>query len=292
LISRLNFEIDQFATNNTFILDVAGLASKIGLANWHNPTQWNIGKLPFSQQFTPIYSDYVCRILATRLGKSRRCLILDLDNTLWGGIIGDDGLEGILIGHGDPTAEAHLEIQKIALQLRERGIVLAVSSKNEDATARKPFLDHPDMLIREKHIAVFQANWADKASNIKAIAETLSLGLESMVFLDDNPAERMQVRNELPEVAVPELPLDPALFSRTMIAAGYFEAIGFSEEDRNRASYYQDNAKRAQILSQSSDMENYLRSLQMKKILRSLQLLTKLFFQQSSGLKTSLVFNQ
>jgi FkbH-like protein len=120
------------------------------------------------------------------------------------------------------------------------------------------------MLLREDHIAVFQANWSDKASNIKAIAQTLSLGLESMVFLDDNPAERMQVRKELPEIAVPELPKDPALYARTLIAAGYFEAITFSEEDRKRASFYQDNAKRAQILNQSSDMDSYLKSLEMK----------------------------
>jgi FkbH-like protein len=121
--------------------------------------------------------------------------------------------------------------------------VLAVASKNEDETARQPFKEHPDMLLREEHFAVFQANWSDKASNIKAIAEMLSLGLESMVFLDDNPAERMQVRRELPELAVPELPKDPALYARTLIAAGYFEAITFSEEDRKRASFYQDNAK-------------------------------------------------
>ena len=155
-------------------------------------------------------------------------------------------------------------MQRTALEFRERGIVLAVSSKNEDTTARKPFKEHPDMLLREEHIAVFQANWSDKASNIRTIAETLSLGLESMVFLDDNPAERMQVRRELPEVAVPELPKDPALYSRTLIAAGYFESIAFLEEDSKRSSFYHENAKRAQILNQSSDMDAYLKSLDME----------------------------
>ena len=256
LCARLNFELDTLVADDTFIVDIAGLAANVGLANWHDPTLWNMAKLPFAQRYVPIYADYVCRILAARLGKSRRCLILDLDNTLWGGVIGDDGLEGILIGNGDATAEAHLHVQRTALELRDRGVVLAVSSKNEDATARLPFKQHPDMLLRENHIAVFQANWSDKASNIKAIAQTLSLGLESMVFLDDNPAERMQVRKELPEIAVPELPKDPALYVRTLIAAGYFEAITFSEEDRKRASFYQDNAKRAQILNSSSDMDS------------------------------------
>ena len=266
LVAHLNSELDCLISDDTFILDVAGLASNVGLTNWHDPTLWNIGKLPFAQRFTPIYADYVCRILAAKLGKSRRCLIMDLDNTLWGGVIGDDGLNGILIGNGDPTAEAHLHVQRTALELHDRGVVLAVSSKNEDATARIPFLEHPDMLLREHHIAVFQANWSDKASNIRAIAEMLSLGLESMVFLDDNPAERMQVRKELPDVAVPELPQDPALFARTLVAAGYFEAIAFSEEDQKRSSFYQDNIKRVQILNQSSDMVTYLKSLEMEMI--------------------------
>ena len=266
LIARLNSELDCLISDDIVILDVAGLASNIGLTNWHDPTLWNIGKLPFSHRYVPIYADHLCRILAAKLGKSRRCLILDLDNTLWGGVIGDDGLNGILIGNGDPTAEAHLHVQRVALDLHDRGIVLAVSSKNEDATARIPFLEHPDMLLREHHIAVFQANWSDKASNIRAISEILSLGLESMVFLDDNPAERMQVRKELPEVAVPELPEDPSLFVRTLIAAGYFEAIAFSEEDQKRAYFYQDNIKRVQILNQSSDMVTYLKSLKMEMI--------------------------
>jgi FkbH-like protein len=264
LLQRLNSELDHLVADDLFIFDVAGLASTVGLANWHDPTLYNIGKLPFAQAYTPIYADYVCRILAARLGKSRRCLILDLDNTLWGGVIGDDGLEGILIRNGNPTGEAHLQLQQSILALRARGVVLAVSSKNEDAMARLPFKEHPDMVLKEDHIAVFQANWSDKASNIRAIAQTLSLGLESMVFLDDNPVERLQVRRELPEVAVPELPDDPALYARVLAAAGYFEAITFSDEDRKRAAFYQGNAKRVEILSQSSDMDAYLKALDME----------------------------
>ena len=267
LLNRLNSELDTLASDNTFIVDIAGLAANVGLANWHDPTLWNIAKLPFAQKYLPIYADYICRILAARLGKSRRCLILDLDNTLWGGVIGDDGVDGIRIGNGDATGEAHLHVQKIALELRGRGVVLAVSSKNEDATARQPFQEHPDMLLKENHIAVFLANWSDKASNIRAIAATLSLGLDSMVFLDDNPAERLLVRRELPEVAVPELPTDPALYARTLIAAGYFEAITFSDEDRQRATFYQDNARRIQILNGASDMNAYLNSLDMEMTL-------------------------
>ena len=149
-------------------------------------------------------------------GRSRRCLVLDLDNTLWGGIVGDDGLEGIKLAQGDATGEAHLSVQQLALALRERGVVLAVSSKNTDSVARRPFKEHPDMLLKEEHIAVFQANWNDKATNIRAIAKELSLGLESLVFLDDNPVERGLIRRELPEVAVPELDDDPASYARTL----------------------------------------------------------------------------
>jgi len=264
LITRLNIELERLASDDVCILDVAGLASNVGLSKWHDPAWWNVAKLPFSQIYSPIYADYICRILAAKAGRSRRCLVLDLDNTLWGGVIGDDGLEGILIGNGHPTAEAHLNVQRTTLDLRDRGVVLAVSSKNDDATARQPFQEHPDMLLKENHIAAFQANWSDKASNIKAISETLALGLQSMVFLDDNPAERMRVRMALPDVAVPELPDDPALYARTLIAAGYFEAVSFSEEDRRRASFFQDNAKRAYILNNSSDMSEYLRSLSME----------------------------
>ena len=264
IISRINQEIAKLSSDKIYILDIAGLAANIGLANWHDPTLWDIAKLHFAPKLIPIYAEYVCRILAAKIGKSRRCLILDLDNTLWGGVIGDDGIDGIIIGNGNPTGEAFLNIQRIALEFRDRGIILAVSSKNEDSVARRVFQEHPDMLIKEEHIAVFQANWADKASNIKAIANKLSLGLESMVFFDDNPAERLQVRNELPDVAVLELPQDPALFRRTLIAAGYFESILFSEEDRKRANFYQNNTRRSLMLGQYSDINSYLKSLEMK----------------------------
>jgi len=264
ITNNINAGLNSISSEHISLLDIDTLSSSIGLMRWHDPTLWNIAKLPFSQKYTPVYASHICRMLASQIGKSRRCLVLDLDNTLWGGVIGDDGIEGILLGNGDPTGEAYTHIQTMALELRERGVVLAISSKNEDKNARQPFIEHPDMVLREKHIAVFQANWSDKASNIKAIADTLSLGLESIVFLDDNPAERMQVRMELPAVAVPELPEDPALYVRTLIAGGYFEATSFSVEDSQRASFYQGNARRLELLNQSSDMNSYLASLEMK----------------------------
>jgi FkbH-like protein len=255
--------VESVRQTNDVLFDVAALAETVGLARWHSPTQWNMAKFAFASTFVPLYADHVGRILGALRGKSRKCLILDLDNTLWGGIVGDDGLEGIVLGQGDPTGEAHLELQQAALALRERGIVLAVSSKNDDNVARAPFSHHPEMLLNEHHFAVFQANWNDKATNIAAIAKELNLGVDAMVFLDDNPAERKLVRDMLPEVAVPELPDDPALYSRTLLAAGYFEAVAYSEEDRKRADFYQEKARRATLQGMAGDIESYLESLDM-----------------------------
>jgi FkbH-like protein len=264
-IDSFNRELAEGKTgSDDILLDVAGLAETVGLSRWHSPGEWNLAKLPFSSTYLPLYADHVARLIGAMRGKARKCLILDLDNTCWGGVIGDDGLDGIKIAEGDAEGEAFRDVQRTALALRARGVVLAVSSKNNDEVARAAFREHPEMLLRENHIAVFQANWNDKATNIKAIADELNLGLDAMVFLDDNPVERGLVREFLPQVAVPELPDDPALYARTLMAAGYFEAIAFSEEDRKRAGFYEDNAKRAALQSAVGSLDDYLASLDME----------------------------
>ena len=264
-IDRVNSRLaESISGTGDLLLDVAGIAETVGLENWYSPAEWNLAKLSFSMSCLPLYAEHVARLIAALRGKSRRVLVLDLDNTVWGGVIGDDGLEGILCAQGDATGEAHLSVQRLALDLRERGIALAVSSKNDDQIARVPFREHPEMLLKEEHIAVFQANWNDKATNIQAIADALSLGTDAMVFLDDNPVERKFVREILPEVAVPELPADPALYARTLAAAGYFEAVAFSDEDVKRADYYQGNAKRVELEKQAGDIDAYLKTLQME----------------------------
>jgi len=264
LIDGINRELAAYVPGTgDVLLDVAGLAETVGLADWHNTQLWNMAKFSFSDELIPLYADHVARTIAAIRGKSRKVLILDLDNTVWGGVIGDDGLEGIQIAQGDARGEAHLAVQRLALDLRQRGIVLAVCSKNTDEVAREPFEKHPEMLLRLDHIAVFQANWNDKATNIQAIAEELSLGLDAMVFLDDNPVERGLVRQLLPQVAVPELPEEPAYYTRTLAAAGYFEAVAFANEDLKRAGFYQDNAKRAKLQKQVGGVEAYLASLDM-----------------------------
>ena len=246
------------------LFDVDGLARTVGYENWFTAKQWHMAKLPFSQAYTPIYADHFMRLIGAVRGASRKCLVLDLDNTLWGGVIGDDGLAGITLGQGDPTGEAYLAIQQVAKLLRERGILLAVCSKNDDSIARSVFREHPDMLLREEEISVFQANWKDKASNLEAIASTLNISTNTLVFLDDNPAEREQVRQTLPEVAVPELPDDPSAFPWLLLAAGYFESASFTDGDRLRANQYLANAERAELAQSSRDINEYLLSLQME----------------------------
>lgn len=264
LVEAFNAKLAALARDCGIVLvDLARLAAALGTESWHDPGHWHAAKLAFAPAYLPVVADCVARVLASLRGRAKKVLVLDLDNTLWGGIIGDDGVDGMVLGQGSATGEAFVAIQQMSLALRERGVVLAVCSKNEDAAARLPFREHAEMILRENHIAVFQANWTDKASNLRAIAETLNVGVDSLVFLDDNPVEREQVRRELPLVGVPEVGDDPALYPRILAAAGYFEAVALSDEDRARADLYQTNAARAELMASTSDMASYLESLDM-----------------------------
>lgn len=255
--------VDLVGELGGYTLDVAALAETVGTQNWFSPSQWNLFKLPFAGEFGPIYADAVGRIAGAIRGKSRKCLVLDLDNTLWGGVVGDDGVENLKIGQGSPEGEAHLAVQQLALDLRGRGVILAVCSKNNEETARRPFRELPDMQVKESDIAVFQANWIDKASNLEAIAKALNIGIDALVLLDDNPAERAQARAALPMVAVPELPADPSLFAPYLAAAGLFEAVSFSAEDLTRAASYAAEARRAEVFASKRNLGDYLSDLGM-----------------------------
>jgi len=246
-----------------YILDVATLSETVGAVRFHDPVTWNLYKLPMASNVVPLFADWLGRLLGAIRGTSRKCLVLDLDNTLWGGVIGDDGLEGLRLGQGSGEGEAFLEVQRLALDLKRRGIILAICSKNEEATARSAFRDHPEMLLHERDISVFQANWLDKASNIEAIARALDIGVDALVLLDDNGAERAQIRAALPSVAVPEIGNEPAHYPAILTAAGYFEAVSFSNEDRIRAESYAANAFRAEVKAKARDLGDYLDSLEM-----------------------------
>ncbi len=264
LVARLNAALaDAAAAEGVLLLDLARAAARDGLAAWHDPGRWLQAKMEVSPQAGPMYGELVARLLAAARGRSRKCLVLDLDNTLWGGVIGDDGLAGIVIGQGSGVGEAHLGLQAWAKRLSERGIVLAVCSKNDPAIAEAAF-DHPEMLLKRGDFAAFVANWTDKATNLRAIARALNLGLDALVFVDDNPVERAQVRAELPQVAVPELPPDPALYVATVAAAGYFEAVAFTADDRARAGQYAANLERASLAATApGDMDAFLDALGM-----------------------------
>jgi len=237
-----------------------------GLRAWHDAALWHRAKQEVHPAMTHLYGEHVARLLAAMRGRSFKALVLDLDNTLWGGVIGDDGLEGIVLGQGNAVGESYVAFQQYAKALAQRGIVLAVCSKNDLANALAPFTGHPEMVLRRDDIAVFTANWQDKPANLRAIAEQLNLGLDALVFADDNPFERELVRRELPMVAVPEMPEDPADFIWTIAAAGYFETTDVTEEDRARGAQYQANAAREAAKTTATDMPAYLRSLEMKLI--------------------------
>jgi len=254
----------SIADSGDILIDVDWLAQSVGLHQWYDERTWYLGRMPFAQQALPLYADYVMRVVAAMRGKSRKCLILDLDNTLWGGVIGDDGIDGIALSQGDARGEAYRAIQLAAAELRRRGVVLAVCSKNDDDKARLPFRSHSGMVLKEEDIAVFVANWDDKATNIERIADRLELGLDAMVLLDDNPVERAQVRQAIPLVAVPELGDDPSDFVRQLMWGGYFESVSFTKEDLQRAAQYKVNADRLELKERSRDLGEFLRSLQME----------------------------
>ena len=191
-------------------------------------------------------------------------MVLDLDNTLWGGVIGDDGLAGIVLGQGSPAGEAHLALQAYAKGLAKRGIILAVCSKNDEANALEPFLKHPEMILRREDITCFVANWDDKATNLRRIAAQLDIGIDSLLFVDDNPFERALVRRELPDVMVPELGEDPSNYVDTIAASGWLEAVSVTSDDLARTGQYQANAQREKVKNTITDMDAYLNSLSMK----------------------------
>jgi FkbH-like protein len=267
VVARLNDRLAEAAAEDgAHLVDVNRASARDGIDAWFDAGRWLQGKLEIAPQAAPFYGDLTARILAALRGLSKKCLALDLDNTLWGGVIGDDGLDGIVLGEGSAAGEAHLALQRYAKQLNERGVILAVCSKNDAGIAEAAFRDHPEMVLRRADIAAFQANWDDKAQNLKAIAARLNIGVDALVFVDDNPIERARVRQALPMVAVPEMPEDPAHYVRCLAEAGYFEAVAFTADDRNRAEQYAANAEREALLGAAESMDEFLRGLKMTAV--------------------------
>jgi len=268
-VTRLNAAIRTMAEQEGVdILAIDDRAARDGIGKWHDTALWHRSKQEVSPIASPMYGDLVGRWLAAKQGRSFKCLVLDLDNTVWGGVIGDDGLEGIALGQGSPLGEAYTAFQEYVRELSRRGVILAVCSKNDEANALEPFEKHPDMVLKRGDIASFVANWQNKADNIRAIAQELNIGLDSLCFIDDNPFERNLVRQELPMVAVPEVSDDPTGYPVALADAGYFEGLAVTDEDRERTSQYQGNKARDALKAAVTDLPSYLRGLEMQLIWR------------------------
>jgi FkbH-like protein len=267
ILSRVNERLEEKLLANVVLFDINYLASSYGLIRWHDEKLKAHSKHPFSLGAHSFVAQAMRGLLLASLGMPRKCIVLDLDNTLWGGVIGDDGLKGILIGpNGGAVGESFYNFQSWLLALNRRGVILAVCSKNNEEIAKRPFLELDSMLLKLDDIAAFSANWQNKADNIRDIAKVLNLGLDSFVFVDDNPAERDLIRTELPEVLVPDMAIDPSQYIEKLSQGRYFESIGISNEDLIRSHAYQINKRLESRCLDSSDLPSYLRGLEMRSI--------------------------
>ena len=264
-VRKLNFELMNLAQKypNLFICDIAGLQNKFGRDVMFAPNVYVSTEMVLSVEILPYVASRVMDIVCAIKGQLKKCLILDLDNTVWGGIIGDDGLEGIQLGHGFGIGKAFTEFQMWIKKLKQRGIIICIASKNNEETAKEPFEKHPDMILKLEDIAVFQANWETKVDNIRTIQRILNIGFDSMVFLDDNPFERNMVRENIPDITVPELPEDPGDFLEYLYSLNLFETVSYSDEDKDRTKQYQVEAKRVSLSKTFNNEADFLKSLNM-----------------------------
>jgi FkbH-like protein len=271
ILRRMNDALDSSAPSWLHIHDVYALAACHGLDRWVDRRFWYHAKQPIGFDCVGAYASDLASTIAALYGASAKCLILDLDGTLWGGVIGDDGLAGIHVRQGDPLGEAFLDFQRYLLRLKQRGILLAVCSKNDPENARAPFIELPDMALRLEDFVSFKANWETKPVNIKSIADELNIGLDSIVFVDDNPIERAYVRAAHPTVRVVDLPADPADFPRVLDATGWLELTSLSGEDLARTSQYQANAQRRLTAAGIDDYGSFLISLGQRAQIRAFE---------------------
>lgn len=261
-IRHLNQQLQHVAGEHAgvYLLDYASLVARYGRVRWYDESKWLAARLPLAAGALIELANEWVRLLHPLLGRVCKVLVTDLDQTLWGGVIGEDGLEGIEVGAEAPGA-AYRSLQRALLDLHHRGVLLAVCSKNNPDEAMEVLERHPDMLLRPDHFAALQINWRDKAENLRAIAAELNIGTDAVAFLDDSPVERARVRAELPEVTVIELPDDPLGYAAAVRESPVFERLALAEEDRQRARYYADQRQRAELAGQVASVEDFYRSL-------------------------------
>lgn len=267
-VRYLNYELMRLSQQyqNLFICDIAGLQNKFGRDVMFAANVYTSTEMIFSMDALPYVASRVMDIVCAVKGQFKKCLILDLDNTVWGGVIGDDGLEGIQLGHGLGIGKAFTEFQMWVKKLKQRGIIICVASKNNEETAKEPFEKHPDMVLKLDDIAVFQANWETKVDNIRTIQSILNIGFDSMVFLDDNPFERNMVRENIKGITVPELPEDPAEYLEYLYSLNLFETASYSNLDKDRTKQYQVEAQRVSLSKTFTNEADFLKSLNMVSV--------------------------
>ena len=267
-VRKLNYELMRLSLQyqNLFICDIAGLQNKLGRDVMFAANVYTSTEMILSMDALPYVASRVMDIVCAVKGQFKKCLILDLDNTVWGGVIGDDGLEGIQLGHGLGIGKAFTEFQMWVKKLKQRGIIICVASKNNEETAKEPFEKHPDMVLKLEDIAVFQANWETKVDNIRTIQSILNIGFDSMVFLDDNPFERNMVRENIKGITVPELPEDPAEYLEYLYSLNLFETASYSNLDKDRTKQYQVEAQRVSLSKTFTNEADFLKSLNMVSV--------------------------
>ena len=251
---------------NTFILDANQWIAKIH-SDAYNPKMWYMGKIPFTNE---IFSEAVKDVKAVMNGiggSAKKCIVSDLDDTIWGGIVGDDGWENLNIGGHNIEGEAFVDFQKCLKALKNRGIILAIVSKNEESIAMEAIERHPEMILKKSDFSGWRINWNDKAQNISELVNELNIGLQSVVFLDDNPVERDRVRDALPEVLVPELPKDKSLYAYALQELRCFDVPYLSQEDLKRSEMYNSERKRIELKDKVGSLEDWLKTLEMKIII-------------------------
>ena len=263
-LRKMNYLLQkaEAARTDVFPVDLLSLQIQLGQDKFYQAKLYYNAKMPISLNALPYVGKAVTDVLLAMSGNIKKCVVMDLDNTIWGGVIGDDGLSRIEIGE---LGKGHVftNLQLWLKQLKEYGIILAVCSKNNEETAKEPFEQSADMVLRLDDISVFVANWEDKASNIRLIQETLNIGMNSIVFLDDNPFERNLVRQMLPDVEVPELPEDPSRYLEHLQRWNYFETASYTGAGSDRTRLYQAEFQRKQMEQQYASIDEYLESLEM-----------------------------
>lgn len=271
LVRELNRRLAEHAGSDVLLIDCERLAAHVGKRGWIDPRLWYQTRQPVAHDALPVLARETAAVLAADLGLAARCLILDLDNTLWGGVIGEDGIDGIVVGDG-PDGEAYTAFQEYVRALHRRGVVLAVASKNDAESARLPFGARGGMKLALQDFAVFVADWRRKPQQIAEIAQTLGLGLDTIVFADDNPAECAEVAAALPEVTTICLDVAPSQRVRLLAASLRFEISSLSREDAARQRSYAARAQAAQLEAQTASIEDFWASLQMRARVRTLDL--------------------